>query len=361
MKGGLTITEMAQEIERQSAAQADYMVNTRRMEMESLGGLPMLRVLDESGVDKLEPLSIQETAHRQLGAHLNIPWRYYDRMRQEEPGLLAHNVNHWLQRGEPTQRLLRTIGGKARAFLSDRYRRIDNYAIVLAALPIIGEMPGARFESCNLTEDFLYLKVVNPRLTAEVRVGDVVQAGIIITNSETGLGAVNVKPLVYRLVCSNGMVVNQAKMRRNHVGRVNSADENLLLYSDETLKADDKAFMMKVQDTIRATVDEAKFAQVVSLMKEGTEAKLETADIPSVVKLASANYGITETEGQGVLQHLIEDGDFTLYGLSNAVTRFSQDVEDYDRATKLESIGYDVLTMPQAMFRQINQVASKAA
>lgn len=361
MKSGLTITEMAQEIERQSAVKADYLVNTRSMEMESLGGgPPMLRVL-EDGVDTLEPLSIQETAHRQLGAHLNIPWKYYDRMLQGEPGLLAHNVNHWLQRTDASQRMLRTIDGKARAFLSNRYRCIDNFAIVMAALPVIGEMPGARFESCDLTADFMYIKVVNPRLTAEVRVGDVVQAGVIISNSETGQGAVNIQPLVYRLVCSNGMVVNAAKMRRNHVGRVNSADENLLLYSDETLKADDKAFMMKVMDTIRATVDEAKFAQVVGLMKEGAEAKLNIASIPSVVKLASNNFGITEAESEGVFQHLIEDGDYTLYGLANAVTRFSQDVENYDRATKLESIGYDVLTMSPAMFKQINQVTSMAA
>ena len=119
--------------------------------------------------------------------------------------------------------------------------------------------------------------------------------------------------------------------------------------------------MMKVQDTLRATVDEVKFAQVVSLMKESTEAKLNTASIPSVVKLASANFGITEMESEGVFQHLIEDGDYTLYGLANAVTRYSQDVEDYDRASKLESIGYDVMTMPPAMFKQINQVTSMAA
>ncbi|MEO1134289.1 MAG: hypothetical protein AAFX40_16490 [Cyanobacteria bacterium J06639_1] len=30
----------------------------------------------------------------------------------------------------------------------------------------------------------------------------------------------------------------------------------------------------------------------------------------------------------------------------NAITRTSQDVEDYDRATELERIGCDLLTMP---------------
>lgn len=356
MKAGLTITEMAAEIERQAAGKADYLVNPQKLEMESLGGTPMLRVVD-GGVDQMEPLAIQETVHRQMGAHLGIPWRYYEKMLQEEPGLLSHNVNHWLHKGEPAPRMLRTLDGKARAFLSNRYRPIDNYEIATAVLPIIMAMQGARFESTQITADYMYIKVVNPRLTGEVRVGDVVQAGIVISNSETGLGAVNVQPLVFRLACLNGMVVNDAstRTRRNHVGRANSTDENFALYSQETLDQDSKAFMMKVQDTVRAAVDEARFARVLDTMKESTQAKLDTTDIPALVKLTSSNFSLTDAEGKGVLQHLLEGADYTLYGLANAVTRYSQDVEDYDRASKLEAIGYNVMTMSPAMLKRINR------
>ena len=304
-----------------------------------------------------------KTASALTGAHLGIPWRYYEKMLQEEPSLLAHNVNHWLHRGEPAQRMLRTLDGKARAFLSNRYRPIDNLEITAAVLPIIGEMQGARFESCSLTENYLYLKVVNPRLTGEVRLGDVVQAGIVISNSETGLGAVNVQPLVYRLACLNGMVVNDAstRTRRNHVGRVNSTEENFALYSQETLEQDGKAFMMKLQDTVRAAVDEARFAKVLDTMRKSTEAKLDTTDIPALVKLTGSNFSLTDAEGKGVLQHLLEGADYTLYGLANAVTRYSQDVESYERATELETIGYSVMTMSPAMLRQINQASAMAA
>ena len=59
--------------------------------------------------------------------------------------------------------------------------------------------------------------------------------------------------------------------------------------------------------------------------------------------------------------YLITGGDFSLYGLANAVTRFSQDVESYDRATKLEEIGYSVMTMSPALFRQMNRTELLAA
>lgn len=185
--------------------------------------------------------------------------------------------------------------------------------------------------------------------------------GVVISNSETGLGAVCIQPLVFRLVCSNGMVVNEARTRRNHVGRVNSTDENIAIYSRETLVADDHAFALKIQDTVRAAVKEAQFSQVLDKMRESKQAKPNTADIPTVVKLASSNFGITETEGQGVLQRLIEDADYTLYGLANAVTRYSQDVDSYDRASKLEEIGYTVMTMSPELFCRINQFTQMAA
>lgn len=360
MKKGMTIQAAAAEILRQSKAKADYLVNTEHLHMETCDGVPTLRLLDGSGQDRVEPLDILPTAHRQMGDYLNIPRKYYDRMLQENIGLLAHNVNSWLHQG-PEQRMIRTIDGRARAFLSNRYRRIDNLDIARITLPIIEKMPDAIYESCNLSDDYMYIKVVNPRLTAEVVPGDIVQAGVVISNSETGQGAVCVQPLIYRLVCSNGMVVNEARTRRNHIGRVGSADENLLLYSQATLEADDKAFIMKVQDTVKAAVDEAKFAKIIDKLREGKDKKLNTADIPSVVKMATSNFGMTEAEGDGVFNHLIQEADYTLYGLANAVTRYSQDVENYDRASKLEELGYQIITMSPELFRRINQAALMAA
>lgn len=353
MKEGLSLQEMAAEITRQSQQKADYLVDTRLLQMEPFVNNVYLQLEG----NEIEPLEINQIAHRQLGAHLKIPVDYYDRMLSQYPDLLAQNVNAWLQR-EPSTRMVRTLSGTARAFLSNRYRRIDNIEIAKIVLPIIGQMNGAHFESCQITDSRMYLKVVNTRLEAEVVPGDIVQAGIIISNSEVGQGSVSIQPLVYRLVCSNGMVVNDAKARKYHTGRINTLEENFQLYSEETLAAEDHAFVKKIEDTVKAAVDEARFAQVIDLMRNATEAKMNTTDVPKLVKLASKDFGIKEDESTGILQHLIEGKDLTLYGLSNAVTRHSQDVENYDRATQLESIGYKILSMPAPQWNRINQMAA---
>ena len=357
MKSGVSLQQMLTEVKRQSESKEDYLIAPNRLRMESYGKEMFLHLSDDSGTELIEPMTITGIAHRQIGTHLRIPAAYYDRMREERPDLLAYNANTWFKQ-ESSQRMLRTLDGSARAYLSNRYRRIDNIDIAGVTLPILGGLPDIRFESCQITESRMYIKTVNPRLQAEVSPGDIVQAGVIISNSEVGLGSVSIQPLIYRLVCSNGMVVNEAAARRNHVGRVNEASENYQLYSEKTLEADDKAFAMKIQDTVRAVVDEVRFTRVVNMMREAKEARMNTTDVPGIVKLVSRDFHITDEESSGVLQRLIEGNDLTLYGLSNAVTRHSQDVPDYDRATALEGIGYNILSMPARQWSRINQLAA---
>ena len=205
MKTGLTLEQLAAEITRQQSAKEDYVVNTGNLRLESYGPDLTLRVLDSDGADRIEPLEIGDIAHRQIGTHLSIPAKYYERMRSEDAGLLAHNVNTWLER-TPAQRMIRVLDGKVRAYLSNRYLRMDNYSIASAVLPILAEIPDVRIESCQITDSRMYIKAVNPRLQEDVTPGDTVQAGVLISNSEVGLGSVNIQPLIYRLVYINGMV-----------------------------------------------------------------------------------------------------------------------------------------------------------
>ena len=343
------------ELDRQQAVKKDMIVDMGALSMD-LGDTGL--ALQVTGGSMAAQYGINDIAHRQIGQTLKIPALYYDRMRTEYPELLAQNVNGWFARTPDTKRMLRTMDGTARALLSDRYRRIDNFEVASAVLPIISGMDGASVESCELTESRMYLKVVNPRVTAEVKKGDIVQAGIIISNSEVGMGSVNVSPLVYRLVCSNGMIAQDGAVRKYHVGRANEGGEDFSIYRNETIEADDKAFLMKLEDSVKAAVDQARFAAIVDKMREATEATMEAKVVPQVVELASKEYGITEAEGKGILGHLIAGGDLSLYGLANAVTRQAQDVESYDRSTELEATGYKIITMAPALWRSLTRERS---
>ena len=359
MKFGRTLTELAVELDRQANAKRDYLLDTRNMKMDASDNTEMISITNDKTGEVLM-FGVNEIAHNQIGQNLGIPAKYYDKMRTENPELLAMNVNSWFEK-DPKRRMVRTLDGVTRAFLSDRYRRIDNLEIASAVLPIIADMPDAKIESCEVTDQRMYIKVVNPRLTTEVVPGDIVQSGMLITNSEVGLGSMTIQPLVYRLVCKNGMVVNDAKTRKYHIGRGNEANEDFTLYSDETLMADDRALLMKVQDTVRAVVDQARFDRVVSMMRQAKDARIVTANIPAMVELAGTDFGYTKKEGEGILDYLIRGGDLSLYGFANATTRFAQDVGSYDRSTALESIGYSILGMTPGQWNKLNSVERTAA
>lgn len=345
MKTGKTLVELAQELERQSEAKKDFIADTRVLQMTSDGELAL-----ENGTRHEFPVS--DHAHGQIAQRLEIPAKYYHRMRQEQPQLLAQNVNTWFQQN-PERRMVRTLDGQARAFLSDRYRRLDNFDLAEAVLPVLGEMgQGIQIVSTELTDRRMYIKVINERVELEVKPGDVVQAGLVISNSEIGLGSLKVEPLVFRLVCLNGMVAQDYSEKRYHVGRAAENGEAYELYSDTTLKADDQAFFLKVQDTVRAAVDIAKFSMIVERMREATEQKIEGNPVKAVEAMGN-QFGYNTEERSGVLTHLIQGGDLSAYGLLNAVTRTSQDVQDYDRATELERDGSKVLSLPSSSWKAI--------
>lgn len=245
-------------------------------------------------------------------------------------------------------------GRVARALLSERYRRIDNLEVASAVLPLFAGQDQYEVMSSAVTENRLYLKIVNHRLETEVRPGDIVQAGVMISNSEVGLGSVSFQPLIYRLVCTNGMVVNALGEKKRHVGKAALFDDGYAVYSDDTVEAEDKAFLLKLRDVTMAAIEESRFTMVVDRLREAAGVPI-TGKVPEVVELTSKTFGLSQAEGDGILNYLIAGGDLSQYGLSNAVTRMSQDVDSYDRATTLESVGWDVINMEPAQWKALNR------
>lgn len=360
MKSGRSLTELAQEIERQAQSKKDYIADTEKVAMELTpsvadGQMHKLSLAMQNGNGGIH-LGMTDLFHEQVAAKVGIPKTYYERMQKEAPALLVGNVNHWFQR-EPQRAMVRTLDGRARAFLSEKYRPLDHHDLAEAVLPSVLQS-GCRVESAELTDRRLYLKAVTERITMEVKKGDVVQAGIVISNSEVGIGAVKVEPMVFRLVCLNGAIVNDMGVRKTHVGRagaefgLDGAEE---FYRDETRMADDRAFWMKVVDVVRATLSEVKFRQIVGRWQEATEQKIDGNPV-KVVAEVTKRFNLRESEGGGVLQHLIQGGDLSAYGLMNAITRTSQDVPDYDRATDLERLGPRILELPRQAWSELASI-----
>lgn len=360
MKTGRTLIELAEELQRQLETKRDFVSDTRSLGMIPADKAVQLRMLHSN--EQTTDHAIRPLAHRQIGERVKIPATYYDRCLQEDPELLAYNVNRWFSR-QPEQRMIRTLDGQVRAFLSNRYRPLDNWDLANVVLPVLKEATGGALDvhSCEITEHRMYLKVIFPRISADIgsrKVGDIVQSGIVVSNSEVGAGALKVEPLVFHLACLNGMIAATA-MKRHHVGRAAEGNDESAyeIYRDETLAADDRAFWMKVQDTVKASVSEVAFAQLVDKIRAAQDEPIQTSPLKAVEAM-TRRFTFSETERESVLTHLIKGGDLSRWGMVEAITAASQDLPDYDRATEFERIGGVVLELPQSEWKVL---AKKAA
>lgn len=354
MKSGMTLTAMATELERQMKTKKDFVAPTAAIEM-----LPDTRIaLKGTG-----EFQATDYTHGQIASYTGIPKTYYDRLRTEAPALLSTNVNRWMhdQAVSQDRRMLRTLDGNARAFLSNKYRPLDNFDLAEAVLPILMDQgAGLRVESTALTDTRMYIKAVTERLTMEIKKGDVVQMGLSISNSEVGAGMVKIEPFILRLICTNGAMAADASLKKYHVGRGHGGSEGVDVseyFRDSTRRLDDQAFFAKVQDIIRAAFSEDLFKRLVAKMQATTEQPI-TGDPVQVVEVTAERYGLSDTERGSVLRNLIKGGDMSQYGLLNAITASAQDEAlSYERATDLERLGGQIIELKPSDWKAIGAAA----
>ena len=292
MKTGISLQEVMLELDRQNKAKKDYIGSARALRLYEDGQTFEIGLRGRSASVGHGHAFSTGRWRLPLASRPSI----MTLMQTRKPELLAQNVNAWFGDRENSY-MIRTMdygaGRMARALLSDRYRRIDNMEIASAVFPLFAGSDQYEVVSSEVTENRLYLKIVNRRLEMAVVPGDIVQAGVMISNSEVGLGSVSVQPLVYRLVCTMGMLSTTWANAKNHVGRAAKAvDDSFHIYSDETMEAEDKAYLLKLRDVTLAAIEESRFAQVVGRLKEAAGIPI-TGKVTEVVELTARAYGIT--------------------------------------------------------------------
>jgi len=365
MKQGMILADMVAELDRQQEVKRDFVTDTRNMTLQTTVVNPAATGSDAVKYtaptlalkvgDEIETLKITDHCHGQFAEKLKIPVKHYRRLLADHPDLLSYELNTLLSR-EPKKNMLRTLDGSARAFMSDRYRPLDNYDLIRSVYPVLKEVQDLQILSCNVTETKMYLKAVFPRVEGELEVGDIVQSGIVITNSEVGASALSIRPLLYRLWCKNGCSTDIGGQRRTHLGkRAADSDHAYEIYTDETLSQDDKAFWMKVNDTVRALTDRDGFLNLLGRMNE-TKLNLIEGDAEAAIEITRKKFGYSEELGKSLLQQLLIDSNkngLSQFGVSSAITRVSQDVDDYDLASKMERDGGKVIELPTNQWREI--------
>ncbi len=379
MKKGMTIEELLTEVQRQSASKKDYVASTASdVRMVPMAGFPNevavvlqkgqaysgdIQREDAAIFPMLERLEITEHAHRQIAGRLQIPWKFYERMLHDHRDIVMDNVNKLFER-EPGTRLLRTMDGKLRAFLSNRYKRIDNDLVLGSALPAIvkGELETTLLSS-QVTDRNLYVKVLLTGEEMQQEIGktrdgtpDIVKPGFVLKNSEIGGGALSVSAFFFRDFCLNGCVFGKTdafEYRRTHLGGALIEGADFEVLSDKSKKLEDETILSQVTDVMHAIASPEFVGKMGDKLRSLKEGSTIAHPVPAIELLAK-EHNLTKPESDQVLQNLIEDRDYSRWGIVNAVTKVANvEAVDYDRASDIELLGSKLIDLTNAQWKNI--------
>jgi len=305
----------------------------------------------DTPLDTAGALLVTPWAHRQIGDRIGIPWKYYDRMRQETPGLLMENVHTWWQK-DPQNRMARTLApngtpGLVRAWVSDSFKVLDNLDFAVTVLEAAQDF-GAKVHTCNVDDQRLYIQLVTP-LEGEISPDDAINLGVTVRNSEVGDGRVEVSPWVYRRVCKNGLK-SQRNYSRVHLG----SKQDVGILSHETLNKQNDAIWSEVRDWVRFALNEENLQRILEMFHGAKQVRLEQKPrvvVANVVK----RFGMGAAEANSILEQYLRQDDDSAFSLINAITRQAQEATVYQRRMDLEEMGGQLLeTKPRELASALN-------
>lgn len=371
MKTGKTLIELATALQHTRDNSKDFMVPVEKIEAKAI--TTENRTTEKRETDLVlsfkngqdHEFRLNSWSRGQLASYTDIPKAYFDRIAEENPELAAKNINHGLAKnakagraaGKPETRMIRTSFKDVRGFLSDRYRRLDAPDLLETVLPVAQES-GLQVVSSELTLNRLYLQMLSPRITSEIKKGDVVQYGLTISTSDVGAGSVRVEPLIYRLVCSNGLIADTA-FRKYHIGRSQTDFENIQeLLSDRTKEVTDAAFWLQVKDLVIASLKPENFEKQVNRLRVAADMPIRNLDLPEVVELTMKAVGITgEGKKNSILAALAsgnQGAGLTQWGLVNSFTAAANaDEATYQDSIDLQRAGGAILELAPKDWKRI--------
>lgn len=263
-------------------------------------------------------LSMTPWAAGQLCQFLGMPTAYFRRC---PPELQDAQFNHWIEermqenaRDEAVRSGKSSSGGKAdrwllrarnevlRGVLTERYVRLDHLELFAALSPALAE--GYEVDWFALTDESLHLRLHDARLFRDALPGDRLMAGVHIGNSEVGKRAVTVDALVYRVICTNGLIQRidgGSLLHQRHIAL--SRPEFLL--------------------SVRQAVKEAFAQSALYLNRLAASVAHPIGDVEKAVRKIALDWGLTQATEEAVKAAILTEHRSqheTLYGLINGVT-----------------------------------------
>lgn len=284
------------------------------------------------------PIAVRDLAFGQLAQRIGAPPAYLKTL----PGKLQIAcVNYGMTRQKQSA-LLRLAGGEVRAIVSDRYAAIDDALlldVVEETLDRAGYLAETRVRASAVGSHTL-LRITLPAESVAVRKDDVIEYGLDIGNSEVGLRSVQITPITYRLICTNGMRAwrSEAAVRMRHVGDPKRLEEQLrdaIPVAFAEARGDLDRWRRATEVLVDNALEEIEALRALGLGQSEVQAVgRELATAQGLLPSSSSAETITRALATST----------TAFDVANAITAVARDRGDVAARLSMEEVGHRYLT-----------------
>jgi hypothetical protein len=316
-----------------------------------------------------------------LAERLNVPVGYLRRMQAERTDIFDFTVNRHLhgqsRNGEMVHpedarsHMFRGFWtdeadqpGLARSLMSPSYKILDNYDVANALLEALSESGlHTEIRSADITERRMVIKFWAPEIDvlAEELVNRYrspfdtghngskrVSVGARFSNSETGDGRFQMVPEAIILVCLNGQTIKKDMIAKTHLG--GRLENGPVVWSAETQKANVELVRKQVGDVVRAWLNPEYLTQTVAYLERN--AGVEISNPADTVKAVAKQFAYSEEQSARILDFYLNGGQPTAGGIAQAITAYSQTVDNGDTAHDLDMTAVEAMEFAASLARK---------
>ena len=292
----------------------DYIIpkaNLTNVRMNEYGGLSFLC---ESGA---KSLFMSDHALNQLSTKVGVPTRYISKcVRSGRIELAQDNINSWLEEYNKSL-MIREHNNKVRGILSSKYSVCDTHEI----LDVLGNT--LDLDNYTIKGHFLSPERFHLRLVCKEQLpipNEDLYSGIVIDSSDVGRSILTCKYLIYKKVCTNGLIVTRG---------VNDlfSQRHINIYKDEFargLEVSMKA-IPQLDEIICKRIESTRQEDLSSVLKYGEDLRdiynLSDEELADVLDEIKTSAKISEDKAKEVISVYTSGRyDMTRWGYINSLT-----------------------------------------
>lgn len=228
--------------------------------------------------------------------------------------LLLKNFWEWHKSLNMDKKMLvRTSFGEVNALLSERYTQFDDNEVLDCVYDVLGPSREYVVKNYSVTPSMLNLRVVS-RNKINIR-GDELSFGFDIKNSGVGKSSVEISIIIFRWICSNGLIVGGGKgyvLKQRHI----AVDRESLVREFTTMLDNSPIIVDEIKETINKSMD----------------VPLNSKEIQRIIDELKHS-GILEGAARKIEEYIEPEYEGTLWGIVNSITKSSQ---NYSLETRLQ-------------------------